>query len=35
MVKYSILEAIANRFDWFFHASLDGDAVPPLYKLRG
>ena len=26
-----ILEAITDHFDRFFHASLDGDAVPSLY----
>ena len=28
-----ILEAIAHRFDWFFHASVDYYGLPPLYKL--
>ena len=29
----SVLEAIANHFDWFFRASLDDDAVPSLLSV--
>ena len=32
----SFLEAIADRFDWFFYASNDDYyGRPPLYKLHG
>ena len=28
----SFLEATADHFDWLFHTSLDGNAVPSLYE---
>ena len=28
----SILEAITDHFDWFFHARVDNEVVPSLYQ---